>query len=313
MTNTARFEIAMKNKPQGLFPIRTVASLTGVNSITLRAWEKRYGLIQPVRTAKGHRLYTQANIDMINDVVAQLAKGIPISQVSQALQQREESRETSPSDTWRDNIDRMISAISRFDEDALNHIYNDALALYPIDVVTERLIVPLLEEIGRRWESERGSVAEEHFFGVFLRNKLGARFHHGLQNAAGPRILAACLPGENHENGLLLFALSAQSRGLRVTLLGANMPVEEIPVAVARSRSEGIVLSGSINLDLKELLPAIDAVVKGVDVPVFIGGKVSSIFFDDIVRIGAIPLGDDISQGIKRIFGTLEHVRGQYT
>jgi methanogenic corrinoid protein MtbC1 len=187
----------------------------------------------------------------------------------------------------------------------LNKTYNDALALYPIDIVTQKLMIPLLEEIGRRWESAEGSVAEEHFFGVFLRNKLGARFHHGMTYASRPRILAACLPGENHENGLLLFALSAQARGLRVTLLGADMPVEELSVAAARSRSEAIVLSGSVHLDLKGLLHDIETLVKSVDVPVFIGGKTSSIFFDDIVRIGAIPLGDDIFHGIKRIISEL--------
>ena len=295
----------MENKAQNLFPIRTVASLTGVNSITLRAWEKRYGLIKPVRTAKGHRLYTQQNIDLINEVVALLAKGIPISQVSRTLQQRHEAREENGNDSWRDDLNRMISAISRFDEDALNKIYNDVLALYPIDIVTQKLMIPLLEEVGRRWETAEGSVAEEHFFGVFLRNKLGARFHHGMTHASGPRILAACLPGENHENGLLLFALSAQARGLRVTLLGANMPVEELSIAAARSGSEAIVLSGSVHLDLKGLLRDIETLVKSVDVPVFIGGKTSSIFFDDIVRIGAIPLGDDISHGIKRIVSEL--------
>jgi len=75
MTNTVLIETTMEPKTQNLFPIRTVSSLTGVNSITLRAWEKRYGLITPVRTAKGHRLYTQANIDMINEIVDLLARG----------------------------------------------------------------------------------------------------------------------------------------------------------------------------------------------------------------------------------------------
>ena len=306
MITTAQPEVMMENKAQNLFPIRTVASLTGVNSITLRAWEKRYGLIKPVRTAKGHRLYTQQNIDMINYVVALLAKGIPISQVSRSLQQRHEAESESDGDPWRENLNSMISAISRYDEDALNKIYNDALALYPIDIVTQKLMIPLLTEVGRRWETTEGSVAEEHFFGVFLRNKLGARFHHGMTNAGGPRILAACLPGENHENGLLLFALSAQARGLRVTLLGANMPIEELSVAASRSRAQAIVLSGSVHLDLKEMLHDIEDLVKSVAMPVFIGGKTSSIFFDDIVRSGAIPLGDDISHGIKRIIGELK-------
>ena len=84
-----------------------------------------------------------------------------------------------------------------------------------------------------------------------------------------------------------------------------DMPVEELSVAAARSRSEAIVLSGSVHLDLKGLLHDIETLVKSVDVPVFIGGKTSSIFFDDIVRIGAIPLGDDIFHGIKRIISEL--------
>ena len=73
-----------------LFPIRTVASLTGVNAITLRAWERRYGLIKPVRTDSGHRLYTQVDIDTIHQVVALLDKGVAISQVRNALGETEQ-------------------------------------------------------------------------------------------------------------------------------------------------------------------------------------------------------------------------------
>ena len=71
------------SKAEGLYPIRTVSSLTGVNSITLRAWERRYGLIKPVRTPKGHRLYTQNDIDLIQQVLELLDKGISIGQVCQ--------------------------------------------------------------------------------------------------------------------------------------------------------------------------------------------------------------------------------------
>ena len=306
MINNHSNETTMKTKPKNLFPIRTVASLTGVNAITLRAWETRYGLIKPVRTEKGHRLYTQENIDTINEVVDLLAKGIPISQASRALQKRDETVDDHVKDAWHDALTDMLSAIRAFDENALNTTYNNLLALYPIDIVIQKLILPLLTELGRRWETGEGTIAEEHYFGVFLRNKLGARFHHGMSNTRGRRILGACLPGENHENGLLLFALSAQSRGLQVTLLGANMPIEEIEMAAARSKSDAIILSGSIYIDLKKLLRPIEDLVKAVNIPVFVGGKVSSIYFDDIVRVGAIPTGDDIAHGIKRISSTLD-------
>jgi len=299
-------ETTAQDKPQDLFPIRTVASLTGVNAITLRAWEKRYGLIKPTRTPKGHRLYTQENIDSINEVVNLLAKGIPISQVTHSLKQRQTPSKRNETDSWSDFINKMLSAIRSFNEDALNSTYNEALSLYPVEIAIQKLIIPLLTELGRRWETKEGSVAEEHYFGVFLRNKLGARFHHGSPNTDGRHILAACLPGEYHENGLLLFSLSAQSRGFRLTILGTNMPIEEVAMAAARSKSEAIVLSGSNRINIKALLDPIEHLVNSTKLPVFIGGKTSSIYFDDIVRTGAIPLGDDITQGIKLITSSLD-------
>jgi len=296
----------MQDKSNNLYPIRTVSSLTGVNAVTLRAWERRYDLIKPIRTAKGHRLYTQGNIDMINKVVDLLAKGIPISQVSHSLTNLQEPEEVQISDTWRDYLNQMTSAIRAFDEDALEDIYNRVLAIYPIDVITHKLIVPLLIELGRRWETDEGSIAEEHFFSVYLRNKLGNRLHHSITNTAGPRILAACLPGENHEIGLLLFALSAQARGLRVILLGANMPIEELPLAAIRARATAIVLSGFAGLNLNNIQQTIEQLIESVSVPVFIGGTISSINYDAISRIGAIPLGDDIAHGVKRIVETVK-------
>ena len=84
------------------------------------------------------------------------------------------------------------------------------------------------------------------------------------------------------------------------------MPLAELPAAATRSRAEAIVLSGSVNLDLIKIQHDIEQLVKAVNIPVFIGGRTSTIYFDDIVRIGAIPLGEDIALGIKRIVTDLE-------
>src|SRR5512144_2975755 len=85
----------------GLVPIRTVSSLTGVNPVTLRAWERRYGLIKPVRTPKGHRRYTMADVELINQVVALLEGGMSIGQVGQVL--------------MVDNLKSPHSAVETFD------------------------------------------------------------------------------------------------------------------------------------------------------------------------------------------------------
>lgn len=290
-----------------LFPIRTVSSLTGVNSVTLRAWERRYGLIRPKRTAKGHRLYSREDIDLINRVLGLLDKGVSIGQVRDALERQGSADQgAAPADAWSRYRSRMIGAIIRFDEPGLEDTYNEAMSLYPIAEVTAKLVVPLLRELGRRWETAEGSVAEEHFFSVYLRNKLGARFHHRPRNARGPRLLCACLPGERHVVGLLLFALSAVANDFRVILLGSDLPLDELPVAQRRSEADCVVLSGSLDPDANTLERDLPRLVQRVAVPVVVGGLGSVKFSDAIARAGAVSLGEDIEKGIARLGALLE-------
>lgn len=291
-----------------LYPIRTVSSLTGVNSITLRAWERRYGLIKPVRTPKGHRLYTQNDIDLIQQVLELLDKGISIGQVKNYLKGKESktpAKETV-ADPWSNYQRRMLNAIVRFDTNALDQAYNDALSLYPVDLVTKLLIIPLLKELGARWADNEGSIAEEHFFGAYLRNKLGARFHHHPANQNGPILVAACLPGEQHEVGLMLFCLSAMNQGYRLIYLGADTPFSELKVPAERTEADAILLAGAVDPQEKVFANELAGLVNSVDVPVFVGGKTAIKHTDEINAAGATPLGTDISQAIRKIEEAIE-------
>jgi len=292
-----------------LYPIRTVSTLTGVNPITLRAWERRYGLIKPVRTESGHRLYTRDDIDTIHRIVALLDKGVAISQVRHALVAHVATPAiTERADPWDKTRAQMITAISQFDEERIEELYNEIHALYPADLVLRKVLLPLLVELGTRWESAEGSVAEEHFFGMYLRNKLGARFHHRHRHTSGPKLLAACLPGEQHEIGLLLFALAANDAGFRLVLLGADMPLDELPHAARRARCDAIVLSGSIEPKPELLTDVLPTLMAAVDVPVFVGGLTSVRHRDAINAAGALALGNDIPAGLKRIGDRLADV-----
>lgn len=301
--------INMKEDEQspGLFPIRTVSELTGVNSITLRAWESRYGLIEPIRKASGHRLYTQDHIDLINRVVGLLDRGMRIGQIKAEVLAGNSSEgsdsivEDERQNYWRRYINGMIAAIIRFDERALERTYSDALSHYPVRLVTERLLSPVLKEIGERWASGQGSVAEEHFFGFYLRNKLGARFHHRSQSQSGPKLLMACLPGDLHEIGLLLFALDACDHGFQAILLGANMPLDEFPDAIKKTESDALVLSGTIEPGGEVISRSLPRLVGKLNVPVFVGGHVVASNFDDLKKAGVLLIGTDIGMGIKQI------------
>ncbi len=290
-----------------LYPIRTVSELTRVNAITLRAWERRYGLFEPVRKASGHRLYTQEHIDLITRVVGLLDRGMRIGQIKAQLEAEAGAKITSAgnnattSDGWTRSIERMIAAVIQFDEVGLERAYGNALSLYPADEVTNRLLMPLLQELGRRWEQGQGSVAEEHFFGFYLRNKLGARFHHRPKTNSGSRLLLSCLPGDRHETGLLLFALSANIAGYRTILLGADMPLDELPAVARKTGCRAIVLSGILLPGSELLNEALPDLARRSDVPLFMGGVASVKVHDALKRAGITSLGSDLNTGLARL------------
>jgi len=295
---------------EGLLPIRTVSNLTGVNAVTLRAWERRYNLITPQRTPKGHRLYTHKDVERINRVVDLLNQGISVSHVKPLLDQMP-GEVLAPAtrdegDTWKSHQVQMLKAIEKFDEPALDSTYNDALSLYPVDIVNQRLTTPLLRLLGERWNLREAGIVEEHFFTMYLRNKLGTRLHHTNQQGSGPMLLLACLPGELHELGLLFFALSAVSNGYRVLILGANTPLQQIPIVLETRPCAGIILSGSakpargvISSDLPELAGK-------VAVPVFAGGSISVTHQEKLAASGIVCLGENISAGMQQVKETLE-------
>ncbi len=292
----------MYSNRQQTFPIRTVCALTGMNPITLRAWERRYGFIKPVRTPGGHRLYTQANVDQINQAVAMLERGVSIGSAARALRGTAAPAST---DVWAALRNQVVAAIVRFDEVALDAIYESALALQPIEAVTRKLFVPVLEELGRRWQSAEGSVAEEHFFTIYTRNKLGARLHHRRRLATPKRLVCACAPGEFHELGLLLFALAAHDNNLECVVLGADMPMAELAVVCGRARCDGVAISMSMEPNGTLLEHDLPQLVAKVRKPVFVGGRASVSHSDAIARARAITIGADVSNGLRRILSVL--------
>ena len=284
-------------------PIRTVANLTGINPVTLRAWERRYNLITPRRTPKGHRLYTEDDVELIKQVLDLLDQGIAISQVKPLLEQSSGQQTgtalAESGDVWKDYQQKMLRAIERFDEHALDSTYNDALSLYPVDVTNQRLVSPLLRIIGERWKERDTGIAEEHFFSVYLRNKLGSRIHHLNQRSSGPLLLLACLPGEYHEIGLLLFVLATVNFGYRVLVLGSNTPLEQLPKVLQQQDCAGIVLSGSARPSRSLFDSELPELVNYSAVPVFVGGNTATKHKQKIEAAGAICLGESISAGLK--------------
>ena len=291
--------------PAEHLPIRTISALTGVSTVTLRAWERRYGLLKPARTPTGHRLYTHEHVELIRRVLSLVDRGVPISRVRDALDAPEKPAARGE-DPWRERMERMAGAITRLDEQELDHVYDEALSLHPIEQVMRRLLLPLLERLGERWQAMPGAIAEEHFFAMYMRSKLGARLLQRLRYAEGPRLMLACAPGEHHEIGLLLFAIEARTAGMRTVLLGADTPMAEIAAVQRRAACDAIVLSASMDPEREVIERSLPRLVRDAGVPVFVGGAAAQRQRAGLAAAGAIPVGSDVEDAVRLIRARLQ-------
>ena len=299
------------------FPIRVLAEKTTVGTSTLRAWERRYGLLKPERTPKGHRLYSHLDVkrvlkilDLLNDghTLPGIAKMLSVENTStDSLNLYDlESNKASPSiantamaTIWDEYIKSTLEATSDFNIERIDAIYNEASSLYPVDMVTDRLIQPAIAILGNRWKAHpQSGVAEEHFYTNWLKNRLGARFHHAYSQARGARIICACVPGSYHEIGLMLFALSALARGYRVLYFGADLPFDQLPYIAQRSAAKAVVLGAQTRMD-ENANKGLIALAKELNTPLFIGGSDELIDTEAFQANGGILIGANVSVALK--------------
>jgi DNA-binding transcriptional MerR regulator len=305
----------MKPDMNDRFPIRVLAESTGVGASTLRAWERRYGLLKPERTPKGHRLYRPEDFERIGRILALLQEGHALPSIAERLHSSGSGPSCTTSDEgglqgiWHDYVSRALLAIEEFSTERLDTIHNEASSLYPVDLVTEQLIVPVLADLGRRWQARETGIGEEHFYACWVRNRLGARFHHALGQAGGTRILCACLPDEHHELGLMLFSLSALARGYRVLYLGSDLPLDQILPVAKRSGSRAVVLSARTPPDAT-LQGELARLAGELHVPLLFGGLAADRPLAAFEEAGGIRLGSRIAIALK-VLGTHLQAHGQ--
>ena len=141
---------------EGWLPIREVARLTGVNAVTLRAWERRYGLVVPLRTPKGHRLFSSEHVQRIQDVLTWLNRGVAVSQVK-ALLDNNHAPVPPVENDWQQLRQNLVQAIGKLAERQVDDLFNQAMALYPPRTLCEQLLMPLLAELEQRGRETHAS------------------------------------------------------------------------------------------------------------------------------------------------------------
>ena len=252
---------------EGWLPIREVARITGVNAVTLRAWERRYGLIVPHRTAKGHRLFSAAHIQRIQHILTWLNRGVSVSQVKPLLDLAPSHREPVDND-WLAWSQALTLAITELAGRRLDDNFNQVMSLYPAHTLCEQLLIPLLSELEQRWQGQFGAQLERVFFSSWLRSKLGARIYHNNRSLKGKPILLINHSPQPFEAQLWLTAWLVSSSHCPVEVFDAPLPGGELALAVERLKSPAVVLYSSQTLNPQQL----PKLLKGVDCPILIAG-----------------------------------------
>lgn len=286
------------------YPIRTISEMTGVPTTTLRAWERRYGLLKPSRTPKGHRLYSAQDIELVREIVKLLKSNHTISEAIRITRNPELSDLVSSTseDHWQSYQQRILKSIENFNDQNLDRTYNEALSIYPVDMVNEHVIIPVLQTLGSSWSEKPAGIAEEHFFSAFLRNKLGARLHHDAHRAKGRKVFISCLPGENHELGILLFSLALLGHGYQVLYLGGNLPLQQIPLVAERTEIDAVLLSGTrTDLWTASFKNEMADMISTLSVPILLGGEFSSRYENELNTMGIQVLGSDHVDALERM------------
>ena len=256
--------------PQGpLVRIGELSRRTGVGVDTLRAWERRYGLLEPERSPGGFRLYRAADEERVSTMKALIDSGVSAAEAARLAVLREAGSGRAEGE-GADHAERLAGALDRFNEVDANAILDDAIARFTVDTVARDVLLPVMHEIGTRWESGDVSVAEEHFATALLRGRmlaLGRNWGAGT----GPLALLACPPDEQHDLGLIAFGLVLRERGWRIALLGGDTPIETISDAVTKLAPDVVVLAALTPERFEAVADSVRALAEGTRV--LIGGE----------------------------------------
>lgn len=251
----------------GWLPIREVARQTGVNAVTLRAWERRYGLIVPQRTPKGHRLFSADHVQHIHAILTWLNRGVPVSQVKGLIDSAQASPEPMENE-WHTLRQTLLTAIAELAERRVDDAFNQAMALYPPRTLCEQLMLPLLSELEQKWQGQFGAQMERVFFLSWLRSKFGARIYHNNRQVHGAPLLLvnhSDLPLEPH---LWLSAWLASSADCPVEVFDWPLPAGELALAVEHLQPRAVLLYSSKALQVA----ALTKLLAGIRCPILIAG-----------------------------------------
>jgi DNA-binding transcriptional MerR regulator/methylmalonyl-CoA mutase cobalamin-binding subunit len=296
-------------------PIRVVASRTGLSRDVLRAWEHRYGAVVPERALGGQRLYSNEDIERLRLMnrartagrrIGQVAR-LSLEELARLVEEDEQMARVAagapeagpPRAVPEPFLAEALAAVERMDAGTLEAVLSRAaLALDAADLI-DRVVAPLMIEIGERWWQGELLPGHERIATVVVRRMLD-RIRINARNEFGPALVVATPSGQHHEIGAMLAAAAAATEDWRVTYMGADLPASSIAVAVEATGAQAVALSLIYPPDdpqVSEALRELKALLADY-VSVIIGGQAAPSYRSVIEEIGALWLANAPARGV---------------
>ncbi len=305
--------VSAEQRPSGRYPIRVVARLTGIPIDTLRAWERRYGAVEPRRDERG-RLYDDVDLQKLKLLRRLVERGHAIGRIAN-LGEPELGKLLEAGVELRDREGRLdavdvralLDAVDRYDLVTVDRKLGKLAAVLSSREMVHDAVLPFMREVGRGWQEGRFTVAQEHMVSGVLRSLLGSLMRLQAPRDGRAGILFATPPGERHELGVTAAAMLAAAAGLGVIYLGADLPTSDVVAATRRTGARAVVLGLTLLEQWPSSLEALRAVAQGIPsgVEILVGGPAAEARPDEVRRAGAmlVPNFDALEQAYRVLGG----------
>ena len=297
------------------FTIKKVSTQTGIRTVTLRAWERRYGILLPQRAVNRYRLYSERDIAILFWIKSRLEKGLSISAAAAELRKMRESGQWAETISLRTAVrggvdaksiqtyaDQLYPALIHHDEIRANEVFQAAESILSLNALLLSVVTPCLVKIGEAWYRGEISITTEHFASTFFRAKLLTMLQAAAPGRRMQKLLIGGAPSEQHEIGALMMAVLLRSHGYPVEFLGPDLPLEDLAEYARQEKPLMVILSATTEpaaLELRSMQALLDRVRP---MPIFAyGGRAFNLNHDLQRQINGVFLGETID-------GALEHI-----
>ncbi|SEE60914.1 MerR family transcriptional regulator [Pseudomonas coleopterorum] len=279
-----------------LYPIREVARLTGINPVTLRAWERRYGLVQPTRTESGHRLYSLADIEEVRSILGWIERGVAVSKVGKILARTQQTEAPPPSardepGEWQQWQERVRQCVREFAEPRLDQVYGQVFSSYPLAVAFEQVLMPVWQELLVH-QGHFGQASEWIFLDTFLRARTLQRLRLTADQGQDSRVVLVAIPDQCRELELQVAGLLLGGPQVDVQLLGLGQPLEELSLVCEKLAPQALVLFSN-RPPVPALIRQLKRLNNALSCPLLLAGELSETVQESLQSPEIVCLGSD--------------------